>query len=324
MFSSRAQSHAPATSSSASSPALSEIRSTRTRRRMSPQGVRELVVTNLNDIDGNFRPYTLPTQREPYPIPRPIVRVSSSPSIPNEPIARRPPPELRPYPSAFNAPVPVRPIPVQYQYRPISYQRLSPRAMFHRVKDKHYVQEKPPGICATFCSGGCGAFAVSMYLLIVLALPTTKLVLGVVYRDECPLNRNIPLYMIVSGSAGIAIVLFLLLSSSCTYCRSSIKARKITHGLMIGTIGFARGMQVLLAIFLFVWFFFGNAWVFGVRDRLQTTRTMSGNYCHPVLYWTAFYILIFTYVATVAICLVKFCAQFCFCGACSLWKGAFS
>lgn len=300
MFSSRAPPYAPPVSrSSASSPSLSDIRSTPRPTRTVSIPLRQLSVPDLNELDQQ-RP-------EPFRIPRPTVAA---------------PRDIHLYQPGFGTPVPIRtpppPPPIQYQIRPFYYQR---------VKDKRYVQEKPTGLCATCCSGGCGAFAASVYLLIVLALPAIKLVLGVLYRDECPLNKNIPLYMMVAGSAGIAVVLFLLLSSSCTYCRASIKARKITHGLMISTIGFARAMQILLAIFLFVWFFFGNVWVFGVRSLLQTQRNSdgnNGNYCHPVLYWPAFYILIFTYVIAVFVFIAKFCARLLCCGVCDLWKGAFS
>ena len=318
MFFSRPKFHpvSRASSSTTSSPSLSDIRT-----RNSSYGLHQLSINDLNEIDSNDRNHLPSRQRDPFRIPRPQLDLSRPSNGNSSPSA------IHIYPPAFDATLPARPIPVQYQFLPVSYQRFSPKTMIRRMKDEGYVQEKPPGLCATCCSGGCGAFAVCIYLLFILALPTSKLVLGILYRDECPVNQNIPLYMIVSGSAGIAIVLFLLLSSSCTYCRSSIKAQKATHGLMIFSIAFGRGMQAVLAIFLFVWFFFGNVWVFSVRSRLRTVRSIDGNnenYCHPVLYWPAFYLLIFTYVASVFVCLMKFCARLFCCGACDIWKRAFS
>jgi hypothetical protein len=324
MFSSRTQFYAPSASrSTASSPSLSEIRSTPLPIRTSSVPLRQLIVTDLNEFN---RSDSSSRRTEPFRIPRPVFDL---PPLGRRNSDHRSLPVVHLYQPEFNTPVPIRTphSPIQYQVRPVFYSQFSPKKIIRRIKDKRYVQEKTPGLCATCCSGGCGAFAVIVYLLIVLALPTTKLVLGILYREECPLNKSIPLYMIVAGSAGIAIVLFLLLSSSCTYCRSSIKGRKGTHGLMIITIGFARGMQAVLAIFLFVWFFIGNFWIFSVRPNLQTERAINGNnnnYCHPVLYWPAFYILIFTYVITILICLTKFFARLVCCGACDLWKGAFS
>lgn len=328
MFSSRTQSYVPSASrSTASSPSFTDIRSTPLPIRTSSVPLRQLIVNDLNEFD---RSDSSSRRTEPFRIPRPVVNLSRPSSFHEQRHSnRRPVPIVHSYQPEFNTAVPIRTShsPIPYQIRPVFYSQFSPKMIIRRIKDKRYVQEKTPGLCATCCSGGCGAFAVVIYLLIVLALPTTKLVLGILYREECPLNKSIPLYMIVAGSAGIAIVLFLLVSSSCTYCRSSIKGRKGTHGLMIITIGFARGMQAVLAIFLFVWFFIGNFWVFSVRPNLQTKRTINGNndnYCHPVLYWPAFYILIFTYVITIFICLSKFFARLLCCGACDLWKGAFS
>jgi hypothetical protein len=161
--------------------------------------------------------------------------------------------------------------------------------------------------------------------MIVLALPITKLVLGIVHVNDCHVENNIPIYMIVSGACGLAIVLFLLLSSTCSYCRSSAIAKKSTHQFMICTIAIARGMQGLLAVFLFVWFFVGNYWVFSARTRVQTDRPNdSTTYCHPSLYWFAFYVLIFTYVSAIFLCFMKFFARFLCCGACDIWKRAFS
>lgn len=136
--------------------------------------------------------------------------------------------------------------------------------------------------------------------------------------------------MIVAGGSGVAMILFLLLSSGCTYCRGSIKARKSVHSFMVCTIGFARGMQGVGALFLFVWFIFGNIWVFGERYRVRTDSdalsiaTEKDNYCHPALYWFAFYVLIFTYILALLGCMVKFCFAFLCCRACDVYKGAFS
>lgn len=152
-----------------------------------------------------------------------------------------------------------------------------------------------------------------------------KLVLGILYINQCRVNDKIPLYLIVSGGAGLAMILFLVLSSTCKYYRSSTVARKCTHKCIIGAIALARGMQGALGLFLFIWFFIGNFWVFGARYRVRTDRPNEiENYCHPGLYWFAFYVLIFTYVAAVFACMFKFCGNLLCCGACEMWKRAFS
>jgi hypothetical protein len=131
--------------------------------------------------------------------------------------------------------------------------------------------------------------------------------------------------MIVSGACGLAIIIFLLLSSACNYCRAVTIAKKSTHRFMICTIALSRGMKGVLAVFLFIWFFFGNAWIFGIQFRVQTTRPSNTNtYCHPTLYWFGYYVLIFTYVYAGLTFFVKCFVNFCCCGAFDIWRKAFS
>ena len=307
----------------------------------SPLVLRQLVVRDLNENNPtNFNRSLSPKRRRressgtPRPI-RPIPRASlhmsdddplwtiERQSVAAEEIPSTP--NLNPETYVIGRPsYRIAPPPIQYRFVPIPVKQPLPIRTYRRWK-KIYRQEKTPGLCTTLFSGGFGSIAVLIYLLLILALPTIKLVLGIVYFQKCPIQTHIPLYMIVSGSAGLAIIFFLLLSSTCNFCRSSTNARKATHRCMIGTTAFARGMQGVLAIFLFVWFFFGNAWVFSVRARVQTNRpTETTTYCHPALYWFAFYVLIFTYVFAVLMCMFKFCVNFFCCRACDIWKRAFS
>ena len=312
-------------------------------RPSSPVPLRQLIAGDLNrgNVTGyNPSPYR---QREPFRIPRPTITVPpAAVLVPNNrPVwapdawlthERELPRQLSPSGKRFLSPRLLyqrspRPtsFPVLYQIIPAPLRRSTPFTAFRRSKHKRYVQERTPGLCATLCSGGLASFAVLAYLALLLSLPTIKLVLGILYLKECPVNTSIPLYMIISGAAGLAIILFLLVSSTCAFCRSSIRARPFTHKFMIFTIAFARGTQGLLAIFLFIWFFFGNVWVFGVRSRVQTNNASDiQTYCQPLLYWVAFYVLIFTYIFAFFMFFMKLCVNFCFCRACDVWKKAFS
>ncbi|UJR25535.1 hypothetical protein I4U23_006881 [Adineta vaga] len=321
-----------------------------TRRRPSPVALYQLDVRDLDDT--NETEWNQPTFRIPRPtlsLPRSSVHVPTDdllwwtptdddgPSLSTEeftphvnlsprihlseqPFYHVTPPST---PPPLSLPSPS--VPVQYQIVSVPPPQSTPKRILHRIRKKRYIREKSPGLCTTLCSGGFGTVAVLIHLCFALALPIAKLVLGILYINDCRVNDKIPLYMIVSGGAGLAMILFLLLSSTCTYYRSSTIARKATHKFIIGFIAFARGMQGAIALFLFIWFFIGNFWVFGARYRVRTDRPNDiENYCHPGLYWFAFYVLIFTYVAAIFACIFKFCGNFFCCGACDMWKKAFS
>jgi len=308
-------------------------------RRSSPIAFRQLIARDLAesnstnwDPSSSIQRESIRTHEPILPIPRASIHVprenqlwtTDSRPTPIEQITSLPNPNLRtpiserPFYQILPPPTP----PIEYRFIPIPFQQPSP---IRRRRQKKYRQERTPGFCATLCSGGLASIAALIYLMIALALPITKLVLGILHVQDCPVENNIPIYMIVSGACGLAIILFLLLSSTCTFCRSSTIARKPSHQFMICTIALARGMQGILAIFLFVWFFVGNYWVFGARTRVQTDRPSdTTTYCQPALYWFAFYVLIFTYVYAIFLCFMKFCARFFCCGACDIWKRAFS
>ncbi|CAF3338375.1 unnamed protein product [Rotaria sp. Silwood1] len=332
-----------ATSSSTSS---SSNNSYRPRiRRSSSVTLRQLAVHDLDEPHSRIWNQSSSRQEEVFRISRPTLNIPrSSIYLPNdnliwtpsvrpihvEDLSSSPNSTSRihlfdqPFSQIAQPPIPSPPS-IQYQIVPIPSAQPSPIYTLRHIKrKKKFKQERTPGLCTTLCSGGFGTFAALIYLSCCLALPVTKLALGIRYIKDCPVDNKIPLYMIVSGACGIGIILFLLLSSTCTFYRSSIVARKSTHKFMICTIAFARGMQGIIAIFLLIWFFVGNFWVFGARYRLQTNNPNDNNYCHPVLYWFGFYVLIFTYVFAVILCFLRFCANFFCCRAHDIWKRAFT
>lgn len=342
MFSSRRK---PSSSNSSSFTSSSDNSYRLATRRPSPVTLRQLSVRNFDDTNSFAQNDIRSEQREPFYIPRPTIAMPyPSVYIPGENymhMFHQRPTHLRQYPPSpsnltvrtqlsegpfYQIALPENSPPIQYQIIPIQSKRPSPIDTRTRryIKRKKYKREKTPGICATLCSGGFATLAALIYLTFCLALPITKLVLGIIYVKDCPAEKNIPIYMIVSGACGTGLVLFLLLSSSCSYYRSYIVTKKFIHQCMICTVAFARGMQGLIFIFLIVWFFVGNVWVFGAQYRVQTNNPDNSNYCQPVLYWFSFYVLIFTYVYAMFMCSLKFFANFFCCRACDIWKRAFS
>ncbi|CAF0860594.1 unnamed protein product [Rotaria sordida] len=349
MFSSRRKPISYATNNSiSSSSSINSYIPTIRRSSSSSFTLRQLTVQDLDETNSRNWNQSLSRQGEHFRIPRPTLNniPHSSIRLPNNnsiwtstvrpthakdfssspTLTSRTHVSDRPFYQIVQPPIPPSPS-IQHQIVPIYSPRFSPIYTRRYIRrKKKYKQEKTPGLCATLCTGGCGTFVALIYLSFCLALPITKLVLGIKYIKDCPVDNKIPLYMIVSGGCGIGIILFLLLSSTCSYYRSSIIARKSTHKCMILTIGFARGMQGIIAIFLFVWFFIGNFWIFGARYRVQTNNPNdnNNNYCHPALYWFGFYVLIFTYVFAIIFCFLKFCANFFCCHACDICKRAFT
>ncbi|CAF0777385.1 unnamed protein product [Didymodactylos carnosus] len=207
------------------------------------------------------------------------------------------------------------PVPVRQKSIP------SKKPVVNNKKPKHKAN-----IFTRLCAGGIGTVVSLLYLCFVLVVPVAKLTLGIIFIDQCPIEPNIPLYLIIAGSCGITVVLLLIISSGCALLRSFNNKEKTGHFLVMFIISAATGIRRAVAVFLFVWFFVGNIWIFGVRSRgVQTERADSTpTYCHPVLYTFSFWLLIATYISAILTCCIKCCTNFFCCGVCDIWKKAFS
>ncbi|KAK3927514.1 Transmembrane protein 272 [Frankliniella fusca] len=113
--------------------------------------------------------------------------------------------------------------------------------------------------------------------LLGASVPYVAILMGAVYRDECPANRNIPLHLIVSG----VVTALLHLSTSIDMHRKLSYLRENQKPAIFS----------LLALFLFIWMILGCVWTFGIYtpeyDYGQFYPYTAG-YCHKALYWFAF------------------------------------
>uniref|UniRef100_A0A8C0E0F6 Transmembrane protein 272 n=1 Tax=Balaenoptera musculus TaxID=9771 RepID=A0A8C0E0F6_BALMU len=111
-------------------------------------------------------------------------------------------------------------------------------------------------------SNACFVFLLCTFL----ALPLSMAFTGMKFLEDCPIQPLIPLYLLVGGIIG-ALKVSLLLYNSTRMRRLLSKAvviddhdddvypRQNAHKYYI---------HLLLSLFLFLWFFLGNYWVFSV------------------------------------------------------------
>ncbi|KAM5138523.1 uncharacterized protein ACMZJ9_017080 [Mantella aurantiaca] len=96
-------------------------------------------------------------------------------------------------------------------------------------------------------SGGCcnkSTVIQIIFFLIWTALGVALIVVGAINLNACPLQRYIPIYMIVAGAFSFAYWIVLPLQCFCP-----------TLGKIFG---------ILVALFMFAWFIAGNVWVFSI------------------------------------------------------------
>lgn len=134
-------------------------------------------------------------------------------------------------------------------------------------------------------------------------------VLGVQYKDDCPVEPFIPIYLIVAGSCGLLKAIIL----SCEKLNSTESEKDNEFATNEHLSNTSKIMDGVLNIFMFTWFIAGNIWVYSnYKPNEKPPLHDPSNYCHPTLYWFAFWVVTVSYVimGTIFFCI-------CFLGACA-------
>ena len=105
---------------------------------------------------------------------------------------------------------------------------------------------KPLNNMSRILLGTFGSTLCLVILCLLLAIPILQIVIGTIYRDVCPINPKIPIYLIVSGASTIACIVVLLLvvrydfvksfkqfMSSLLFCRLCLRFVWLEEGLML-------------------------------------------------------------------------------------------
>lgn len=155
-------------------------------------------------------------------------------------------------------------------------------------------------IVAIFCSS---TVVIVLLVIVGLVLPIASIVIGALYLDDCPLEKYIPIYLVVTGSIS-------MLYCCCGRC---CNREQEDEGSFIDKV--KVNVSRFCALCVIAWFIAGNVWVFSSYGDLSTDPA-SGNYCHPIAFNFAFWYIIVMYslcgvfVLVVACC---FCAAACTC-----------
>ncbi|CAF2550529.1 unnamed protein product [Rotaria sp. Silwood2] len=129
-------------------------------------------------------------------------------------------------------------------------------------------------------------------LLVYVTIPITQLVIGLIYIGKCPVQEMIVVWMIVSGIFGILLAIIGIIIH--------VKVRKQPlslspyddHQSYPLIIRILMPMFILILLFIVVWFFVGQVFIFEVKLRVEFFDPTLPEYCHGNLYKSA-YILIF-------------------------------
>ncbi|CAF0804804.1 unnamed protein product [Rotaria sp. Silwood1] len=129
-------------------------------------------------------------------------------------------------------------------------------------------------------------------LLLYVTIPITQLVIGLIYIGQCPVQQMIVVWMIVSGIFGILLAIVgIIIHVKIRKQQLSLSSYDDhqSYPLMIRIL---MPIFILILLFIVVWFFVGQVFIFEVKLRVEFSDPTLPEYCHGNLYKAA-YILIF-------------------------------
>jgi hypothetical protein len=134
-------------------------------------------------------------------------------------------------------------------------------------------------------------FGFTILLAVLVAVPVSMIVFGAMYLNDCPRQRYIPIYLLVTGCFGVARLTVDILQRICSaICYEKAKKtpkclRKLNHAL-----------NTVVGCFLMAWFIAGNVWIFSIYRDFEPDHSSSSKYCARTLYYYAFWVTMATYI----------------------------
>merc|ERR1712227_236077 len=142
----------------------------------------------------------------------------------------------------------------------------------------------------------CNSVVLTICMGIGLIIPIAMISVGTIYKDQCPYERMIPIYLIVGGVFGV-------LQCISGICKRHDKDNKSTP------------FDVIVGLFLFAWFIAGNVWILGIFKDVNVESAEDEKYCQSTVYYFGFGLTVATWcllpVFIVICCCLCCCSMFC-------------
>ncbi|CAF3829183.1 unnamed protein product [Rotaria sordida] len=138
----------------------------------------------------------------------------------------------------------------------------------------------------------------SFVFAVSLILPLMMIGVGISNLEECPLNRNIPVFVLVGGAIASLKLLQVLWKQ---YNRRRVPAEEEATDTHSGS----TFMDVLTTLFLIVWFIYGNHIIYRYRmPRFEQTTEDPEHWCTKNVYLLTMISVAYTYALVTLIILI--------------------
>ncbi|GFY44426.1 UNVERIFIED_CONTAM: hypothetical protein NCL1_29910 [Trichonephila clavipes] len=142
--------------------------------------------------------------------------------------------------------------------------------------------------CCNFCMAFfallIGSIVWTIVLIVIVTVPIVMIVIGAEYFHDCPVQKMIPISVIVAGCVALLSNVMNLVDRFKRFSETGMPKRHTVIGWV----------NVILNLFLFAWFVAACYWVYSAD--VQFNETNKSNYCNPHLYGFAYWLLNFIFI----------------------------
>jgi len=157
-------------------------------------------------------------------------------------------------------------------------------SLFGRIRDTHKASRNVVDFVVKVILLLLGTIGCTIACSITIVIPVCMIVIGSVYFHDCPAEPYIPIFLIVGGSFSVFKYLIGVLSRVRRAETGNEQDPQPTHPV-----------QSLITFFLCGWFITGCVWVYRVYWP-DTTAEGTAQYCNPVVYIFAFWLITTAYI----------------------------
>ncbi|XP_059140894.1 transmembrane protein 272-like [Physella acuta] len=135
------------------------------------------------------------------------------------------------------------------------------------------------------CGEGTPHNSTRVFYAILTAIPVSMIVIGAIFLHACPVERMIPIYLIVAGCFGCAKYVFNLVQRWRHSNRGKEEDKKTCNLI-----------EQLVNCFLFAWFIAGSVYIYRIYNEVSYDPLNKDHYCHKSLYLFAFWVTTSVYI----------------------------
>jgi hypothetical protein len=157
---------------------------------------------------------------------------------------------------------------------------------FNRLKSVKDESSGPGDCFQKFVTVLCGSVIGTIAIGLVLAVPLAMIIVGAIHLKDCPIERFIPIYLIVGGCFGVVQSLM----TTSFRVRNQRKKKEEDNAKPHPASG-------IISCFLFAWFIAGSVWVYRIFHTVTMSNSADPTYCHAGTYWFTFVLITAGYVA---------------------------